>query len=72
MFPGNSEKLFCDEMLPVPELAGALVRNSAENAVNGRTQVRRNHGLPNREDAERRVRIALQELFGCGGPPQTG
>jgi len=71
VFTSNSKKLFCDEMLRVPELAGALVRDSGQSATNGRTQVGGKHGLPHHEQTERRVRIALQELFDCGGPPQT-
>jgi len=33
VFMGNSEKRYCDEMLWVPELAGALVRDSPERAM---------------------------------------
>jgi hypothetical protein len=72
VFLGNPKKLLCDEMLRVPELPGALIRDSAEGAMYGCTQVRRKHGLPHHQYPERRVRAALQELFDCGGPPQTG
>src|SRR2546422_8735725 len=37
-----------------------------------RSQVRRKYRLPHHQHPERRIRIALQELFDCGGPPQTG
>lgn len=35
VFSGNPAKLLCHEMLRVPELAGALVRDSPEDAMNG-------------------------------------
>jgi hypothetical protein len=46
VFRCHPAKLFCDEMLRVPELPGALVRDSGERTVDGRTQVRRKHRLP--------------------------
>jgi len=34
VFTGNPAELLCDEMLRVPELTGALVRDSPERAMN--------------------------------------
>ena len=34
LFTGNPAELSCDEMLRVPELTGALVRDSPERAMN--------------------------------------
>src|ERR1700687_1015294 len=58
-------------MIWVPKLYGALVWDSAERAAAWRSKIRGQDGLPDDEDAEFHVRIAGEELFGCGGPPQT-
>jgi len=71
VFKDDLAKLFRDKMLRVPKLTGALVGDSDKRAVNRRTQVRGKHGLPYNQHPERRVGIAVQKLFDCGGPPQT-
>lgn len=71
LFGGNPVQLLCNKMLWIPELHGAPVRDSGKSGADWGTQVSRKHGLPHNQDAECGVRMALQDLFGCGGPPQT-
>ncbi len=69
---------FCDsieflrhEMMRIPELFRADIRNSPQRAPARRAPVGCQYWLPHYQHAEPRVRVPLQYLFGCGGPPQT-
>ncbi len=68
---GSAIQLLGDKVLWIPELSGSLICDSAEGASARRSKIRGQDRLPDDQDAEFRVRMAGEKLFGCGGPPQT-
>ena len=60
------------EVLRVPELADAIVRESGECAAARRAPISREDRLPDDQHTQLAVVVTLQKLFGCGGPPQAG
>ncbi len=61
-----------DETFLIPKLPRALVRQPAERGTRWSSEpVHRQDRLPNDEHCQVCIRMLLQHLFGCGGPPQT-
>ncbi len=59
-------------MIRIPELPCPAVRDATESAATWRTPVRREYWLPHDEHLDLAVGLPYQQVFGCGGPPQTG
>ena len=59
------------KMIRIPKLFRPRVWNSPQSAPAWCAPVRRQDRLPNHQHSELRVGVLLQDLFGCGGPPQT-
>ena len=60
-----------DEVLRVPELAGAGIRNASQDRTAGRAQVGGENRLPDNQNTNIGVAFAREEFADCGGPPQT-
>jgi len=59
-------------VLLVPELPYTTIAQPAERPDGRRTPIGGENRLPDREHADIGFRMLLEDLFDCGGPPQTG
>ena len=71
-FAGVGGKALCEQVPAVPVLVSAQVRDQAEDGRAGTHPVGDQDRLPDGEHAYVQVAVLLQNLLGCGGPPQTG
>ena len=60
-----------DQVLRIPELQCAQVRNSRERASAWTTPIGGQDGFPNDKDPRVFAGMPGKEFLGCGGPPQT-
>lgn len=68
---GAAGDLLGNEMLWVPKLACARVRNARERGASRRTPIGRKYGLPDHQNAKSGIAFVLEKFADCGDPPQA-
>jgi hypothetical protein len=68
----QTSELGGNEMMGVPELAGARVGDAGEGAAAGGAPVGGENGFPDDQDTQVRIGVTMEKLGDRGGPPQTG